>query len=289
MNRNNIITDFLMAFLLLASCKLSAESKKTHASSAPDVFYIISTNVLHAYDKDGKEIYNSRLAPADTLTFHAEREYVRKHYAEGMRFYAPYYEQCTFAGFQLSTDSFAIAYAHAKADITRSFREYMEKENKGRDVVIIGFSQGAMLALDLLKEMPEKYYKRCRSVYMLGYRLTTEDMAHKRVTAAADSIKGNVVSFNSVMRRDATWDAVAAGAATCINPLNWRTDSIAATLTYKGDTATVRVDSQTHQLLVSGLDESKYTFPLTKPGNLHHWDLIFYAPQIHRNIQQRCR
>lgn len=254
---------------------------------APDVFYIMSTDVLHAYAEDGTEIYNSRLVPEDTLALYAEKEYVRGHYAEGLRFYAPYYEQFTFEAISLPAEEYAMAYAHAREDITERFNEYIASSNEGRDFVLMGFSQGAMLALDLLKEMPSSVYERCRAVYMLGYRLSEEDIAHERVTPATDERSGNVVSFNSVMRSDATWDLVAGGAATCINPLNWRTDGTPAELVYDGDTATVRVDLQTQQLLVSGLDEEKYTFPLTEPGNLHHWDLLFYSDDIRRNILLR--
>lgn len=184
-------------------------------------------------------------------------------------------------------DSFAVAYAHAKADITREFLHYIQTANCGRPFVLMGFSQGAMLALDLIKEMPDSVYARCKAVYMMGYRLSAEDLAHERVLPATDSIHGNVISFNSVMRTDATWDFVAKGATTCINPLNWRTDDMPATMVFEGDTALVVVDTLTHQLLVSGLDEEKYIFPLSAPGNLHHWDLLFYADAIHRNILLR--
>lgn len=275
---------FLLLFLaaiLMASCVTAP------TSAVPDVFYILSTEVLHAYDEDRQEIYNARLTPEDTLSLYAEREYVREHYADGLPFYAPYYEQFTFAAISLSPDSFAIAYEHAKADITRQFRHYVQSENNGRPFVLMGFSQGAMLALDLLKEMPDSVFARCEAVYMMGYRLSAEDLAHERVELATDSVHGNVVSFNTVMRTDATWDFVANGAATCINPLNWCTDATPAILAFEGDTAKVMVDTLTHQLLVTGLDEEKYLFPLSSRGNLHHWDLLFYAEAIRNNILLR--
>lgn len=273
----------LLATLLMSSCA-------TAPTEVPDVFYILSTEVLHAYNEDGHEVYNARLTPEDTLSLCAEREYVRMHYVDSLPFYAPYYEQFTFAAISLPPDSFAAAYAHAKADITRRFQHYIRTENHGRPFVLMGFSQGAMLALDLMKEMPDSVYARCRAVYMLGYRLSEEDLAHERVVPATDSIHGHVASFNSVLRTDATWNFVAAGAATCINPLNWRTDDTTpAVLVFEGDTAMVAVDTLTHQLLVSGLDEEKYRFPLSAPGNLHHWDLLFYADAIRRNIRVRTK
>lgn len=278
MNKRFLAVLFLFP-LVVVGCRSSQKSDEA------DIFYILSTEVLHAYDDNGVEVYNACLTPQDTLSLYEEREFVREHYAGNMPFFAPYYEQYTFAS--LSSDSFVVAYEHAKEDIFRRFNEYITRENNGRNFVLMGFSQGAMLALDLLKEMPDSVYNRCSAVYMLGYRLSAEDVAHERVSAATDACSGNVVSFNSVMRADAMWGFVAKGAVTCINPLNWRTDDTPAVLVYDGDTATVWVDEQTQQLLVNGLDEDKYTFPLTLPGNLHHWDLLFYAPQIHENILLR--
>lgn len=277
----------LLAVLLMGGAILLTACR--HRSSEPDVFYILSTEVLHSYDEDSTEVFNARLLPEDTLALYAEREFVRAHYATGLRFFAPYYEQFTFAAISLPTDSFAPAYQHAKMDIMRRFNDYMTCDNGGRDFVLVGFSQGAMLALDLLKEMTDEQYAHCRAVYMMGYRLSEQDLAHERVIPATDALSGNVISFNSVMRTDAIWPFVAADAATCINPLNWRTDTTPAMLVYEGDTAWVRVDQQTQQLLVTGLNENKYRFPLTVPGNLHHWDLLFYSNDLRENISQRSR
>ncbi len=276
-------------FILIAASLMLSACKTLHSGSENDIdiFYICSTEVMHAYDDNGTEIFNSRLVPEDTLALNAELKFVGQNYAQGYRYFAPYYEQFTFSAISLPSDSFALAYNHAKADITRRFTEYMTTQNNGRNYVIVGFSQGAMLALDLLKEMPEEYFSRCRAVYMMGYRISAEDAAHKRITPAKSATKGNVVSFNSVMHPSAIWPFVAKDAATCINPINWRTDAKPATLIFDGDTASVSVDKKTQQLIVSGLDEQKFKFPISETGNLHHWDLLFYAPQIHENISRR--
>ena len=98
------------------------------------------------------------------------------------------------------------------------------------------------------------------------------------------------MSFNSAMSADALWPMLSDGAA-CINPINWRTDSTPATLSYKGDTAQVSVDTLHNYLQVSGLDPDKYVFaPLegyAPKGNLHHWDLLFYGDHLRRNALLR--
>ena len=258
---------------------------------AQDVFYIISTNVMQAHDDNGNEIYNSRLTPSDTLALFAEKEFVRTHYAEGLRFFAPYYEQFTMRALIAPRDTMVKAYEHSKADIKRQFNEYINKQNGGRPYVLMGFSQGAMLVLDLLKEMSDEDYANCKGVYAIGYRIAEQDTTGTRVRPATDALSGNIVSFNSTMTPETTWDAIAGNAITCINPLNWRTDSIPATMTYEGDTLTVSVHPTLNELIVEGIDVNKYTMPgaepYYKPGCLHHWDILFYIDEIKKNIRER--
>lgn len=257
----------------------------------PDLFYIVSTNVMSACDVDGHEVFNSRLIPEDMKYMDMENAYVKEHYAGKMRFFAPYYEQFTMNAIKAPKETYDSAYHHGKRDLYNRFEEYMRKENKGRPFFLMGFSQGAIIALDLLKEMPAEYYARCKGVYVMGYRVSTEELLSERVKPATDELSGNVVSFNSVMGNDASWKFVSDGAAACINPLNWRTDDVPATLRFDGDTATVQVDVNSHQLIVKGLSKEKYTFaPLKdfcKSGCLHHWDLLFYADAIRENMKKR--
>lgn len=278
-------TTIAIVLLLISSITICHSQSRQEA----DIFYIISTEVLHAYQDDGNEVFNSTLCPADTLNMFAEKEFVQKNYAGDLRFFAPYYEQFTFQAISEPQERYEQAYAHAKQDLFRRFYQYISEQNQGRPFVLMGFSQGAMLALDLLKEMPEELFQRCKAVYMLGYRLSAEDLRHPRVQPASDATHGNVISFNSVTRKEAAMDFVSKGAATCINPLNWRTDATPATLIFDGDTAIVSVDTESQLLIVSNIDEKKYQFPLFESGCLHHWDLLFYTDAIRQNIQLRIR
>lgn len=275
--------------LVLLTALLSITFGYSQTASTTDIFYIISTEVLHAYDNANREIFNSTLCPADTANMYAEKVYVQQNYAGGLRFFAPYYEQFTFQAISEPEDTYRRAYEHAKQDLFRRFRQYIAEQNQGRSFILMGFSQGAMLALDLLKEMPDSLVQRCTAVYMLGYRLSAEDLQHPRVQPAIDSLRGKVISFNSVTRTEAAMELLTKGAATCINPLNWRTDATPATLVFDNDTATVSIDPDSQLLIVQNLDEEKYQFPLFEKGCLHHWDLLFYADAIRRNIQLRTR
>ena len=74
----------------------------------------------------------------------------------------------------------------------------------------------------------------------------------------------------------------------CINPVNWRTDSVRAQL---NDSVTVRVDAAHHVLLVEGLDPERYYLPslgaLFRVGNYHLQELEFYREFLTRNVKQR--
>lgn len=256
----------------------------------PDVFYIISTNVVSSHNDKGKEIYNATLAPEDTVYMYMEKEFVRKNYAGKSRFYAPYYKQFTLNALKAPESVYDTAYIYAKEDMKRHFNDYMARQKNRRPFVFVGFSQGSIIALDLMKEMSDEQFRLCRGGCMMGYRITEEDMRHPRIKPVGIGKKGNIVSFNSVMSREAAWDFVSKGAATCTNPLNWKDDETPATLVFNGDTATVHVDKTTNQLIVTGLSQEKYTFPILKdfckPGNLHHWDLLFYADPIKKKISR---
>lgn len=285
-----MIRDYICRIVLLMGSMVLG---LTACQQRPDVFYIISTEVLAAFDDQGEEMFNSTLIPSDTVYMYQEKEFVKENYASGLRFYAPYYEQFTMNAIKAPKEVYDTAYVHAKNDLQKRFNDYMAHENNHRPYVIVGFSQGGMIAIDLLKEMTEEQYKLCKGAYLLGYRLSEEDLKHPHIVPATSLRKGKVASFNSTMSAESSWDLVSKDAATCVNPLNWKTDETPATLIFEGDTATVQVDKSINQLIVKGLDEDQYVFaPLNDfcvKGNLHHWDLLFYKEAISKRIKTRVR
>ncbi len=264
----------------------------TAAQWEADVFYLVSTEILFSFDSAGNELYNAALTPDEKQALNQEMDYVKRYLGDSLNFVSPYYHQFTMNAILLSEDSFRMAYDVALNDVKEAFRCYL-KRNPDRPFVLAGFSQGAMLVLDLIKQMPEEAYHRCRGAYMLGYRLTEEDLANPHVVLATSATEGKVVSFNTVARLEAQWDFVSKGAAACINPLNWTTDTTTATLYYQQDTIYIRQDMASHQLLAQLPDEQRYVMPGTEcwwqHGCLHHWDLLFYLKSIHQNMLLRTR
>lgn len=263
-------------------------------TSLADVFYILSTNVLSAVDSvTGEKSWTALLTEGDKLWMSAELGYAKEMFGDSLNFFGPYYHQFTMESVTLPEEEFDEVFDDVSDEMFEAFNWYMENKNDGRSYILAGFSQGSMLVLELLKRMSDEQYSNMVAAYMIGYRLTEEDLAHPHVIAADDDDdKGETISFNSVMSPEDAWDLTSEDAATCINPLNWRTDATPAELEFNGDIAKVAVDTVNNLLIVTGLDEKEYIFPpladFCEPGNLHHWDLLFYKKSIRENALLRA-
>ncbi len=264
-----------------------------------DLFYIVSTNVLSAEDENGNIIYQTQLNESDRKAFDAEFRYVEKHFSQSdFNYFAPYYHQFTFEAVNLAPEKYQEVYASVSDEICQAFDYYMEHQNNGRRYALVGFSQGGMLVLDLLKHMTEEQYNRMVAAYALGYRITEEDCKNNHIRPAnGETETGVTISFNSALSTDGVWPLVAEGAATCINPVNWKTDSTPATFNYEGEEHTVSIDKQTNMLIVKTNRPEYYrkwtNNPAFQSANvhldcLHHWDLLFYSDFIHDNILKRA-
>ena len=308
------ITTVLAAAVVLCSCESALpesvwasremwyEAKDSFEADDVDVLYLVSTEVLSAQDSDGGVSWRSQLTAEDKASMEAEIAWVEKNmFSDGFNVSAPYYHQLTFDAIStLDKDSFAGYYNAVAKEACDAFDYYMEHMNNGRNFILAGFSQGAMLCLDLLRHMSDEQYGRMVACYSVGYRLSAEDLQHPHIKAArgADD-RGVVVSFNSTLSREAIWPLVGEGAVTCINPLNWKTDSTPADFTFDGTNNTASIDPETNVILVN-TDNPEYYHSFYElapffldagvlPDNLHHWDLQFYASQIHDNALLRAR
>lgn len=254
------------------------------------LFYVISTNTISETDSLGNEVYNAALTPTECEALQREAAYVQKQLGEAIEVTAPLYHQFTMNAILLPQDSFEMAYDVAKEDVLRQFDAYLETLAPNEEFFIAGFSQGAMLVRDILKHMPRKAYRRCAGAYMMGYRLSRKDLASPRIRPARSATRGKVVSFNTVTSADKQWHFISGGAATCINPVNWVTNSTPAELVFQSDTITVTLDRKAH-VLVADVEAEKYyneAFrPWYAPGCLHTQDLLFYLPYIRENILLR--
>lgn len=266
-----------------------------------DVLYFVSTEVLSAKDTAGQTLWQSRLVPEDLANIDAEIKWVGENmFFDDFNLCAPYYHQFTFEAIcQLDEGQMAEVYNKVSDEACAAFDSYMNQRNHGRPFVLAGFSQGAMLTLDIVKHMTDQQLSQMIACYTIGYRLSAEDLKHPNIQAATGECdRGVVISFNSTQTIEAIWSRVADGAATCINPVNWSTDATPATFTFRGTTNEVHVDTVSNVLLVKTDNPSFYYHYYDKatfykdaavhPDNLHHWDLLFYSRMIHDNALKRA-
>lgn len=255
-----------------------------------DVFYILPTCVWDWQDEAGRTVHYAD--PRDP----AQREAMRPSYELaasifGVRgaCFAPYYRQITLDSWMAGEETIERRFGVAMGDIHAAFARFIREESAGRPFVLAGFSQGAKGVVELLRELPDSLAERLVAAYVIGYRVTEEDLAASaaiRPATGADGA-GVTVCYNSVAEESAICP-VLSPSRLCINPLNWHTDGEPAPL---NDTVTVRVDSRHGVLLVEGFDPEAYYVPslgaLFPVGNYHLQELFFYRDALAANVALR--
>ncbi len=256
-----------------------------------DIFYIVSTE-CGDYNRDGKVCHYADTRD-DSLRqlLIGEMVGVDKLLAGNLNFYSPFYRQCTMETFT-SDSLMEVRLPLAMEDVWLAFVRYMELYNQGRPFILAGFSQGAMAVVDLLASMTAEEYSRMVAAYVIGYKVTEEDLWRAYITPAKDSADiGVTVCYNSVRNNDAAVPILSDGNCVAINPVNWRTDAIPATLVdpRHGDTLTVTLDTVSRLLHVDGYTHDDYMLPLIGcEGNYHCLEISLYRDCLRRNMALRA-
>jgi len=269
----------------------------TDRKAAADVFYIISTETGDYVLPNGETChYADTYRDSLRAPLYAEMLGVDTLISGRLNFFSPYYRQCSLQSFE--SDSLkAERMPLPLDDVRRAFQHYLKHLNGHRPFILAGFSQGAHIMLELMKEMDEETYQRMIAAYAIGITIRE---SHPHIVAAkrADDT-GVTICYNSV--RDTTctmpgWEK----SRVAINPVNWRTDSVPATLItepspllpvaeQKKDTMSIRLDMATGLLIVEGFTAQDYVLPLIgREGNYHTREIWLYRDQLRENIALRA-
>ena len=269
----------------------------TNRQAAADIFYIISTETGD-YSLPNGEICHYADTYSDSLRapLYGEMLGVDTLVSGRLNFFSPYYRQCSLQTFQ--SDSLASARMPlALDDVRRAFQYYLEHKNGGRPFVLAGFSQGAHIMLELLKEMDDDTFKRMIAAYAIGITITDEDPHIVPAKRADDT--GVTICYNSVRDTGCAMPGWT-NSSIAINPVNWRTDSTHALLVtepspllpvseQKKDTMTVHLDTASGLLVVDGYTAQDYMLPLLGvEGNYHTREIWLYRDQLRENIALRA-
>ena len=279
-----------------------ADSSQWYISfrNAPvDIFYIISTETGD-YTVDGTAYHYADTRNDSIRQFlTGEMAGVDQILCGNFNFYSPYYRQYTLQTF--TSDSLtASRIPLAMGDIRKSFAHYLAHYNQGRPFILAGFSQGGIAVVELLKQMDSATYDQLVAAYVIGWRVTDDDLAQTDyIRPAQDSTDvGVTICYNSVRDNSCAIPMLSEGNRIAINPVNWRTDATPATLVSpisinpdsgSPDTVTVTLDTNTLLLNVHGYSRTDYVLPLIgREGNYHSLEISLYRHCLRRNVALRA-
>ena len=233
-------------------------------------------------------------------------------YDRGTRFYAPLYRQAGYNVYTLPEEEAEALMLNAYADVRDAFTYYMDSLNGGRPFVLAGFSEGAEMAVRLMKEYfgDESLQKQLIACYAIGWRLTEEETEKwpQLRPAQGETDTGVIITFTAEAEDVAESAFIPAGMKTlAINPLNWRTDGETAGKTlnlgacftnYDGEVEEevpeltgAYLDAERGTLKVTDIDPEVYnaTLPILGPGVYHLYDYQFFYRNLQKNVQDRIR
>lgn len=257
-----------------------------------DLFYVISTETGdHMIGADTSHYADTRDAYLRGRMAH-EMHAVDSFYSGRLNYFSPYYRQASMQSW--ATEEMAKSRIPlAMADCIRSWDYYITHLNHGRPFILAGFSQGAYALMEIMRRMPDSIASRMVAVYAIGYKVTREDTlsCHLLRPARGATDTGVTICFNSAKSPECEIDIVSGGNIFCINPVNWRTDTVSAPFVFygrkKNDTLSVSLDPKSRLLLVDGYQNDKPMPVIGVPGNYHHLELKFYYPYIRQNMADR--
>lgn len=256
-----------------------------------DVFYIPSTWEYDWTTPDGKtchyaDVYNRK----HTDNMKIEMTKVSKYMADGNNFYSPFYRHITLDSWAtLNEEIISNRYNSVSfMDVRDAFEYFIDNFNKERPFVLAGFSQGGKSVVELMKIMTPEIRNRMVAAYVLGYKVTPDDVSKAPwITPAKDSLDiGVTICYNSVSDVKHTKPIISSPNAMCINPVNWRIDSTPAIL---NDTITVTLNPEYKVLVLKGFDGSYLPniLDILNVGDYHSIEPWVYSECLHKNIKQR--
>ena len=259
--------------------------------SGVDVFYIPSTWEFDWFTKDSVVCHYADITNQQHLdNMSIEMRKVADYMADGNRLYSPFYRHITLDTWAtLNEDTIQARYNKVPFnDVQQAFNYFLNNFNQQRPFILAGFSQGGKSVVELMKIMPDEAKNRMVAAYVLGYKVTADDIAAAPwIRAAKDSIDtGVTICYNSVSDVKYTKDILCKDNVMCINPVNWRTDGTPATLQ---DTITVTLDTQYKVLVLEGVDGSYLPniLDIINVGDYHGIEPWAYSECLRKNIKQR--
>ncbi len=324
----------LMAAVLVFSALFSGSARTVSAvyirpfDDALD--YSLAENWLYdgAYPENSVDVFmvaptvdtlnetNSVITPEYKKRFRNAMNQQQAIFAYTAKIYAPYYRQCAMNVYSMDAASYEKCAQNAYMDVSAAFKYYLEHKNKGRPIILAGYSQGA----DMCYRILEEYYggdgeravwlrDNLIAVYAIGWTLTEEMTAKypQMVPAQGETDTGVIITYDC--EDGSVTDSFITHAGTkalSINPLNWKADSTKAdkslnrgTVTQDSKTGAITsmetgkygayIDPSRGTLIVTDIDTSQYPkiFDVFPDGSLHLYDNFLFFVNLQENVKKR--
>lgn len=271
-----------------------------------DLFYVLPTiysNPNHAYMswRDDKVLQQKARMITDQHT---------GIFAGYCRVFAPYYRQAEFRR-ALSEINLPVEkqkfIRHGIDDVRNAFRYYMKHLNNGRPFILLGFSQGSVAMLEVMKTEFADRNINCKLVaaYLIGYPnmpKTFPQYPYLRTAQKADDT-GVIITYNSQAEGKVKSHFTGSSEVYCINPINWRTDSKVAEnqehlgsrfFDFKTGQASDKkqfisawIDPASGALIVKTAEPGKFDSRVMGTGVYHMFDLNFFYYNLRENGKRR--
>lgn len=306
---------FLVIIALVLGCSVQTPNQyadKNNWASFPensqpekaDVFLVCPTVYLGGENSFNMEMDDDRTRAKFIGALNMEKGI----YGDVCRVYAPFYRQAGLNVYRLDAGRAEPYFRLAYSDVKQSFEYYMQEYNKGRPFILAGFSQGSDMLLRLMKDLfkNESYSRRMVAAYLIGWRITEEDIARypflKMARGASDT--GVIISFNSEAESVGT-SLIVPQSTLGINPLNWKTTgeyapaklNLGAVFTdYNGGIVKeipaltgAYLDKNRGTLKVTGVSPRDYppVLDIFSPGVYHLYDYQFFYRNLQQNVDVR--
>ena len=233
-------------------------------------------------------------------------------YEDLARMYAPYYRQISLKAYELPEVSRNKYLDIAYKDVSDSFAYYLNYENKGRPIILAGFSQGAEMCYKLLADFfrDEELQSQLVAVYAIGWPLDVEFVKKNSHIKPAQSEKdfGVVIAFDcETPELTGTVLFPENVEAYAINPLNWKTDgtfadkdlNLGACFTdYSGKIKSeipnfcgAYLDTKRGVLKIPDIVSSDYppVVQFLPQGAYHVYDYMFFFRNLQQNVKTRIQ
>lgn len=310
----------IIAFTLLWSFKVAAEKnldfsdpgnwviceKNIRENCEVDLFYVLPT--IYA-DKNNAYMrwHDNKAIQAKALMIASQHTGIFSGYS---RVFAPYYRQAEFrrALREIHLPVEKQTFIHRGInDVREAFRYYMKHYNKGRPFILLGFSQGSVALLEMMKTefADRKVNAKLVAAYLIGYPnmpKTFPQYPYLRTAQRADDT-GVIITYNSQAPGKVKSPFTGKRDVYCINPVNWRTDDTPAEITeHRGSRffdfrsgvptdkmsfVSAKIDPASGGLIVETAEPGKYDSRSLGPGVYHMFDLNFFYYDLRANGKLR--